>query len=133
LEPLRFVEGEIMHDTKVAEEIDLLYENFLHTGDLGHFYKCLILACDNDIIAKTAIDLIKMRFKDDADGRAAIIAANRHAVLDAEMKFQYDIWRSYGLSEGKIWRAFAEIYGGDPDSYKKRLKRKFKVDSKGVT
>lgn len=37
LEPLRFVEGEIMHDTKVAEEIDLLYENFLHTGNLGHY------------------------------------------------------------------------------------------------
>ena len=37
LEPLRFVEGEIVHDNKVAEEIDLLYENFLQTGDLGRY------------------------------------------------------------------------------------------------
>ena len=89
------------------------------------------LACAADIVSQTAIELIKTRFVDDADGKAAIIAANRHQSLDAEKQFQYDLWRSRGLSEGKIWRAFATIYGGDPESHKKRLKRKFKADPKG--
>ena len=120
-----------MHDDRLAEEIDRLYENFLHTGDLEHFYECLKLACAADIVSQTAIELIKTRFVDDADGKAAIIAANRHHSLDVEKQFQYTLWRSRGLSEGKIWRAFAKIYGGDPESHKKRLKRKFKKDSKG--
>ena len=120
-----------MHDDRLAEEIDRLYESFLHTGDLEYFYECLKLACGNDTVSQTAIELIKTRFVDDADGKAAIIAANRHQSLDIEKQFQYDLWRSRGLSEGKIWRAFATIYGGDPESHKKRLKRKSKTDSKG--
>ena len=120
-----------MHDDRLAEDIDRLYESFLHTGDLEYFYECLKLACGNDTVSQTAIELIKTRFVDDADGKAAIIAANRHQSLDIEKQFKYDLWRSRGLSEGKIWLAFATIYGGDPESHKKRLKRKSKTDSKG--
>lgn len=56
-----------MHDDKLAEEIDRLYESVLHTGDLEPFYECLKLACANDIVSQTAIELIKTRFVDDAD------------------------------------------------------------------
>ena len=64
-----------MHDDRLAEEIDRLYESFLHTGDLEHFYECLKLACANDIVSQTAIELIKTRFVDDAEGKPAIIVA----------------------------------------------------------
>ena len=120
-----------MHDDKLAEEIDRLYESFLHTGDLEHFYECLKLACGNDTVSQTAIELIKTRFVDDAEGKPAIIVANYNQSDDAGKQLQYDLLRSRGLSEGKIWRALATIYGGNPESHKKRLKRKFKTDSKG--
>lgn len=114
-----------------AEQIDGLYEQFLQTGDLAYFYKCLELSCSNKLVTKTAIDLIKTGYKDDEDGIPPIIGANRHQALFNEQRLQYTIWRSQGVSEGRIWRLFAEIYGIEADSVKRQFKRKLKELSKG--
>lgn len=116
---------------EIAEHIDDLYQQFLQTGDLAYFYKCLELSCSNKVVSDTAIDLIKTSYKDDEDGRPPIIAANRHQSLFIEQKFQYDIWRKHGHSEGKIWRLFAEIYGIEADSVKRQFKRKLSEQLKG--
>lgn len=114
-----------------AEQIDGLYEEFLQTGDLAYFYKCLELSCSNKVVSDTAIDLIKTVYKDDGDGRPPIIAANRHQALFNEQRLQYTIWRSRGVSEGRIWRLFAEIYGIEADSVKRQFKRKLSEQQKG--
>ena len=66
-----------MHDDRLAEEIDRLYESFLHTGDLEHFYKCLKLACADDTVSQTAIELIKTRFVDDLGFKRRLQAFER--------------------------------------------------------
>ena len=114
-----------------AEKINDLYEQFLQTGDLAYFYKCLELSCSNKVVSDTAIDLIKTSYKDDEDGRPPIIAANRHQSLFIEQKLQYDIWRKEGHSEGKIWRLFADKYGIEADSVKRQFKRKLSEQQKG--
>ena len=115
----------------LAEKIENLYESFLQSGDLQSFYDCLTLACSNDTVSKTAIELIKSHYKEDSDGNPPIIASNRHQSLFIEQKLQYDIWRKHGHSEGKIWRMFADLYGIEVDSVKRQFKRKLSEQQKG--
>ena len=106
------------------ERVERLYEDFLHTGDLADFYKCLEIACSNNSVRGTAIELIKSKYKDDEDGRAAINSSNYNQSIFNEQLLQYNIWRSRGLSEGKIWKILAEIYGSEADTIKRQFKRK---------
>ena len=115
----------------LAGKIEDLYESFLKSGDLQSFYDCLTLACSNEAVSKTAIELIKSNYKDDPDGKPPIIASTRHQSLFIEQKFQYDIWQKRGLSEGKIWRMFADLYGIEADSVKRQFKRKLSEQQKG--
>lgn len=129
MEPLLRVK---MQDNQTSsEEIENLYEEFLQTGDLDFFYRCLKKSCSNDTVANTAVDLIQSKYQDDEDGRPAVILSNRNQSVFLEQRLQYRIWRHQGLSEGKIWKLLAEIYGGEADSIKRQFKRKTSNLTKG--
>ena len=114
-----------------AEEIENLYEKFLQTGDLDFFYRCLKKSCSNDTVANTAVELIQSKYHSDEDGRPAIISSNRYQSVFHEQRLQDTIWRKQGLSEGKIWKLLAKIYGGEADSIKRQFKRKAHNLTKG--
>ena len=119
------------------EEIEDLYEVFLQTGDLTFLYQCLERSCSVNNVAQSAIDLIKSKYGDDEEGNAAIISAIRSQSTFIQQHFQYSICVCVcvcvrnGLSEGKIWKLLAEIYGGEPESIKRQFKRKLKGFEEG--